>query len=222
MRRLSLVLLMLALTGVPAAAWPAPRVLAQGRSGSGGSEAERQARAHHTLGQAAFKAGRYDDAVAEFEAGFAALPRPGFLLNIGLAERKRGNLRKARAAYKKYLLVEPATKLRAEVAALLAELDSALADEEGGDRAASPAKVAPPAQAAPAVVPPPAAPPPAVQLSAAPAPAPAPPAPIYRRPWFWAAAGAVVLGAATAIYLSRRGGADDGFHATGSLGSLRP
>src|SRR4051812_37399458 len=79
------------------------------------SDAEREARAHYAQGQAAFNAGRYDQAVAEFEAGFAALPRPGFLLNIGHSERRRGNLRKARAAYKKFLLVEPTTKLRDDV-----------------------------------------------------------------------------------------------------------
>jgi tetratricopeptide (TPR) repeat protein len=216
MRKLSLVLLMLALSP----ALFGSRALAQGGDGegvaAGQSEAEREARAHYALGQTAFKAGRYDQAVTEFEAGFAALPRPGFLLNIGHAERRRGNLRKARAAYKKFLLVEPTTKLRDDVMALLADLDSALADEDHAERAAATASITPPPL--PAVPAPAPAQAPPVTLSVAPPPAP----PIYRRPWFWAAAGAVVLGAVTAIYLSQRSPADDGFHATGSLGAVHP
>src|SRR4051794_34825779 len=126
MRKLSLVLLLALLPAL----FPGWAVAQNDVPGAAQGEAEREARAHYVLGQVAFNAGRYDQAVTEFEAGFEALPRPGFLLNIGHSERRRGNLRKARAAYKKFLLVEPTTKLRDDVMSLLGELDSALADED--------------------------------------------------------------------------------------------
>src|SRR5581483_2640659 len=93
-------------------------------------EGEQTARRHFAQGDAAYKAGRYDDALKEFEAGYAISQRPGFLVNMGHSEHKLGHLREARALYKKYLLVDANSKLRDEVRALIRELDSALADED--------------------------------------------------------------------------------------------
>ena len=204
-------------------------------------DGEQAARHHFADGDAAYKAGRYAEALKEFEAGYAISRRPGFLLNMGHTERKLGHLREARALYKKYLLVDTTSKLRDEVRSLIGELDSALADEDlaerdrksrdatGADVAATP----PVASAPPAVSPPvatavPKAPRPdsdqpvLLQQGAGPAtPEPEPAStPFYRRGWFWVAVGAVALtGAGAAIYLSRRPGTDP-FHDTGTLGSL--
>src|SRR5450432_3186377 len=160
-------------------------------------EAELKARDLYAQGEAAFKAGRYDDALTEFEAGFAAVPRAGFVLNIGHVYRKIGKLRNARSAYKKYLLMEPDSKFRDNVLAVIAEIDSALAEE---DRAESPA-VSPAFQARGRDT--------------------ARSAPLYRRAWFWVAVGAVVVSAGAGIYLWRRP-ADVGYQSSGSLGALGP
>jgi tetratricopeptide (TPR) repeat protein len=187
-------------------------------------EAEQKAREHYIQGEAAFKAGRYDEAITAFEAGFAIVPRPKFLLNIAHTERKLGQLLKARSAYKKYLLMEPDSRFRDSVMAVIDELNSALADD---DRAGTAVEAAHPAAPSPM---PPSAPratqaavPMVAVASAVPAsdPASSRPAPVYRRTWFWVAVGAVLVGAGGGIYLSQRS-AGDGFQASGSLGSLRP
>src|SRR5262249_24747627 len=93
-------------------------------------ETERQAREHYRKGEGAFAAGRFDEAYKEFESGYALAPRPVFILNMAHAERRRGELRNARALYKKFLVVDPQSKYRPEVEQVLQELDSALAAEE--------------------------------------------------------------------------------------------
>jgi Tetratricopeptide repeat len=216
-------------------------------AGNHPSAAEQQARADFARGDAAYKNGQYAQAVTEFEAGYALAPRPGFILNIALAWRKLGNLHKARAYYKKYLLIEPDSKFRPNVTALIAELDTALADE---DRAAAVA-VSTPANRAPSggatgVATSAATPPTTAPSSALSAPAPAAPAPevtllapaspslaaptstspgsasgVYRRPLFWVAVGVVVAGAALGLVLWQRSGGGE-FHAAGDLGSIGP
>lgn len=109
-----------------------------------------QARAHYRNGEAAFKAGRYDDAFREWELGYKLSGRPLFLLNMAHADRRRGELRSARALYKRYLLTDPETKLRSEVEAVLAEIDAAIAADDSARQPAAappavPAPLAPPA-----------------------------------------------------------------------------
>jgi tetratricopeptide (TPR) repeat protein len=182
-------------------------------------DAEREARARYAAGEAAFKAGRYRPAVVEFEAGFAAVPKPGFLLNIGHAYRRLGDLHKARAAYKKFLLVDPTSTLHGDVLSLLGELDSALADDDRADglaaRAIAASLVPPPVEGQPGHA--------GVNLAAhTPSAVPSlvdPPRPFYRRAWFWMAVGAVAIGTAVGIYAARMG-ADERVHTTGSLGVI--
>ena len=104
------------------------------RAGAAESEAVGQAREHYKTGDKAFKAGRYEEAFREWEQGYKLSGRPLFLLNMGHAERKRGDLRSARALYKRYLLMEPETNLRGEVEAVLKDIDSALAAEQSAAR----------------------------------------------------------------------------------------
>jgi hypothetical protein len=208
-------------------------------------DSEQAARRRFAEGDAAFKAGHYDQALKEFEAGYAVSRRPGFLLNMAHTQRKLGHLREARSLYKKYLLVDANSKLRDEVRSVIAELDSALADEDQAERdrkdrgatgtgtAAGEAPGSSVASAPPAV-----SPPAATALPKAPRPEAEQPVvlqqsarsttderessspPFYRRGWFWVAVGAVVLsGAGAAVYLSRRA-ATDPFHDSGTLGSL--
>jgi tetratricopeptide (TPR) repeat protein len=209
-------------------------------------EAERQAREHYKKGSAAFDAGRFEEAFKEFQAGYELAPRPVFILNMAHAERRRGELRNARALYKKFLLVDPQSKFRGEVEGVLQELDGAIAAEETAAaklqppaaNAAPPPGVAPPpvavapppppaapvpVVATPASAPPPAAPPPAPEPAVAAtvtAPAPADEGervPLHKRWWFWAGiGGVVVVGVTTALLLSHSSYVKDG-----SLGTLR-
>lgn len=184
-------------------------------------DAERESRARYAVGETAFKAGRYLQAVVEFEAGFAAVPKPGFLLNIGHAYRRLGDLHKARAAYKKFLLVDPTSNLHDDVLSLVGELDSALADDDRADRLAAQAIAA-------TLVPPPLdshAGHAGVNLGA-PARSAIPSSentrrPFYRRAWFWVAVGAVAIGTGVGIY-AMQGRSSESVHAIGSLGMLRP
>src|SRR5262245_15729101 len=96
----------------------------------GESPAVMQARKHFKTGEEAFKAGDFERARREFEAGYALVPRPGFLLNMAHAERRLGHLRNARSLYEKYLLADPEGKQRDEVMGFIAMLDRAIADEQ--------------------------------------------------------------------------------------------
>jgi tetratricopeptide (TPR) repeat protein len=211
------------------------RVAAAAGEDDGESPAVKQAREHYRLGEAAFRVGDFERARSEFEAGYALVPRPGFLLNMAHSERRLGRLRNARALYKRYLLADPESKQRDEVLGLIAKLDGAISDEEKASeeaRAAEPraADAPPPASAAaprpaPAV---PAAAPPAgdgeATLAAtlgARAPEPderAAGAPFYTRWWFWGVVGAVAVGVAAGALLATRGGPT--YHDDGSLGRL--
>jgi len=72
------------------------------------------------------------------EAGYHLTRLPGFLINIAHCHRLSGDLRKARAFYRKYLLVVPTSPRKAEVEDIIRKLDEALAAEAvPGEAAAS-------------------------------------------------------------------------------------
>jgi tetratricopeptide (TPR) repeat protein len=186
-----------------------------------------RAREHYRRGDEQFRAGRFDEAYAEWEAGYALSGRPLFLVNMAHAQRRRGDLGRARELYQQYLRVEPGSKVRADVEAVLREIDQALASrEEAAPPAASPApEVVPPPGAAGA--PPPVAgtspglPASGAGLSAAlmprPSPSEASPGP-RRRWWLWAGAGgALALGVVTTLLV--RGRTAEPSH-RGSIGTL--
>jgi hypothetical protein len=182
-----------------------------------------QAREHHRAAEAAFEAGRFDEAFRQWEQGFNLSGKPLFLLNMAHAERRRGELRGARALYKRYLVMEPQTKLRAQVEEVLTQIDGALAaDEAAKQPAAPPSEPAPLPALTPApgvtsaspLLDPPGAP--AVNLLAA-EPAPPAPRPVYKRWWFWAGAGAVVAAGVITTALLLRG---DSYSKSGSLGTV--
>jgi tetratricopeptide (TPR) repeat protein len=116
----------------------------------------------------------WDEAIAEFEAGFLKKPLPAFLFNIANAHREAHRPDKAIRYFQQYLDLSPGASDRAEVEQQIAKLRGAQA---------------PP----PTVI---VAPP--VQIEK-----PAAPKPIYRRPWFWAVV-PLVTGALlfTAIYFA--------------------
>ncbi len=129
-----------------------------------GTATTQRARRHFLAGKRAFEAKRYAAALKEFEAGYAIDPRPGFLLNMGHASRRMGELRRAREFYLKFLESDPPASERRSTIALVVDIDRQLAEAPTSGRHAS---------AAPAPV----TPPPAVEVGAVPAPVEPLPAP---------------------------------------------
>ena len=212
--------------------------------GAPSDAAARESRRHFQAAEAHFKAGGFDAALAEYQAGYDAKPLPGFLINIAQCQRRLGDLKAARATYQKFVMVAPDSPLVPQAKAMVAELDKLLADlsnappnanADAANAAANtnkesddspkqkPADVEP-AAPAPAVtsITPAAEPPvatPAPVLVASPAAADEPPARSGRRWWLWGTIGAVVVGGAvTALVLST--GGTTTVH-DGSLGTLR-
>ncbi|HLK89069.1 MAG TPA: hypothetical protein VKZ18_04190 [Polyangia bacterium] len=214
----------LALTVVAAVGWPA------GRARAAPSAADREARHDFDEGETLYRAGHYAEALAKYQAGYAAVPLPGFLVNIAQCQRRLGDLKTARATYHEFVVVAPDSRLVPEVQALIKELDGLIADLAAGGSSGAVAKAeadddevhatdpaAPPpalAPTAPPVV--------AASLVAAPAANDAdapPPRRSHARWWIWGgiAVAAVAGGVATAVALSSPG---TNTVRAGSLGTL--
>jgi tetratricopeptide (TPR) repeat protein len=194
--------------------------------------AQREARRHFDEAELSYRAGHYAEALAKYQAGYAAVPLPGFLVNIAQCQRRLGDLKTARATYREFVLVAPDSRLVPEVEKLIKELDTLIADlgSGGSGETAAPAGVGAGARDgegadvhatdpdAPPLTPAPAAPP--LSLAVAP-PTETPaliatPAPLvtetprprsHARWWLWGgiAVAAVVGGVATGIALSSPG-----------------
>jgi tetratricopeptide (TPR) repeat protein len=204
----------------------APAVAAAAAAG-GKAAADRQAveraRQHIVKGEAAFRAGRYPEAMAEFEAGHRLVPRPGFLLNMGHVQRRMGNLPRARDFFRRYLDSAPGSKRRGEVEALIAEIDAASSAAQH------------PKAGAPTAPPPVSSPPPSLALASASddevpaglnltsrelaAAPPEPQRPYHRRWWFWGAVAGVLAGGGVAVFLATRS-SEAGYVDSGSWGAL--
>jgi tetratricopeptide (TPR) repeat protein len=94
-------------------------------------EERAEGRRHFDDGEQYFQHGDYVHALTEYEAGYRLTRLPGFLINIAHCHRLSGDLRKARAFYRKYLLVAPTSPRKAEVEEIIRKLDQALSDEAG-------------------------------------------------------------------------------------------
>jgi hypothetical protein len=186
-----------------------------------------RAREHHKAGDQAFKDGRYLDAYKEWEAGFNLSPRPLFLLNMAHAERRRGELKNARTLYRRFLLMEPQTKLRGEVESVLAEIDAALAEAPVPAPAAQPEAppLAPPEVTTAPPPPellgspnePPSGPPPFVSTALPPSEAEPTARPLYKQWWFWTGIGVVAAAAGGTSFFLLRG---PRYTKMGSLGTV--
>jgi len=190
--------------------------------------AEREARRHFDEAELSYRAGHYAEALAKYQAGYAAVPLPGFLVNIAQCQRRLGDLKTARATYREFVLVAPDSRLVPEVETLIKQLDTLIADlasggagetadEVGGggadvhatDPAAPPLSLAP---AAPSETP-------ALVVAPVPVASESPRPRSHARWWLWGgiAVAAIVGGVATGIALSSSGTTT--IHA-GSLGTL--
>jgi tetratricopeptide (TPR) repeat protein len=183
---------------------------------------EARAREHIQKGTEALRARRYDDAMTEFEAGYAAVPLPGFILKMGHVQREAGNLERARDYYRRYLELDPRSSQRADVEKTIAEIDAVLpgkASSRPGPRATPPPRpnlALPTAQddrEEPAGLK--ALPSKTVVTSS---PAPTDEQAFYTRWWFWGAVGAVAAAGVVAFILVGRGG--DDYTTSGTWGTL--
>jgi tetratricopeptide (TPR) repeat protein len=193
---------------------------------SADSASVQRARRHFLAGKQAFEAQSYAAALREFEAGYAIEPRPGFLLNMGHAARRLGDLPRAHELYQAFLATDPPADERGVAEKLVAELER---DVPALRRPASPLAATPPrlalapsssAAASSSAVVGAAAAPPTFSLVDAPRPSSGSSGPIYGRWWFWAGAGAVAAGVVTAILIGPlRAGSS--MRDSGSLGQIK-
>ena len=80
------------------------------------------AKAHFERGKTLAASARFADAYQAFEAAFQASSRPAFLFNMGEAARAMPDVVRARAAYERFLAVEPTGTLADTARRRLAEL----------------------------------------------------------------------------------------------------
>jgi tetratricopeptide (TPR) repeat protein len=136
------------------------------------------ARAHFKRAEAAFNIGKFEEALAAYQAAYETKPLPGFLFNIAQCHRNMGNHERALFFYRRYLALDPQSPNRAVVEELIDETERRRASQAPSTAVTPPpAASAPPAASTPPA-PPPAAPPPppASGLPALAATEPSPPA----------------------------------------------
>ena len=193
--------------------------------------AERQARRDFDEAELSYRAGRYAEALVKYQAGYAATPLPGFLVNIAQCQRRLGDLKTARATYREFVLVAPDSRLVPEVETLIKQLDTLIADLAAGGPGETAAQIgasadvhatdpaAPPLSLAPAPPTEGSTDAPALVVAPGPVAAETPRPRSHARWWIWGgiAVAAVVGGVATGIALSSPGTTTI---RAGSLGTL--
>ena len=152
---------------------------------------EELARSHFVAGEEEYARGRWQDALHEFQLGYALSPRPEFLINFAQVYRKLGDYEAAERECQRYLATAPPSELQAQAERLLQQIRD--------ERAKAPPPQPPPPQPPP---PQPLASKPAPPAVAAPAlvatTAPPPPSP-KRRTWIAPVVVSCVLVAAAAV-----------------------
>jgi tetratricopeptide (TPR) repeat protein len=181
---------------------------------------EREARERFQKAEMSFNLGRFDDALADYQAAYQAKPLPAFLFNIAQCYRNLGNYERAQFFYRRYLALDPHTSNRRLVEDLIAEMSRKGEKEDEAGKATAMATADPaylavgdlapaPVTMPPAPVPPPAAP---VLLAREAEP---PSRPVYRRWWFWAGVGAAAAAIGVLAWVATRPGSPHG-----SLGTI--
>lgn len=107
--------------------------------GDAQDEAEERARLHFRAGQSHYEAGRFDEAVTEFEASYAIRPHAELQHNIYLAHRDAGRREEAAASLRSYLDDVGDVPNRGLLEARLAALEGPEESEETSEVEAAPA-----------------------------------------------------------------------------------
>jgi tetratricopeptide (TPR) repeat protein len=192
-------------------------VLALVRSAGAAEEKKTEARRLYDEATAAFGVGNYAEAAEKYEASFKMHPDAALLYNAAQAYRMAGNQPRALQLYRNFVRLYGDNARAEDARNHAAALEKAIATGK-------PATVAPPPAGTPADPGTPApvpelapTPPPVVSLGAPPPQPAQPPALIeqpgsadeaspslVRRPWFWVAVGAAVIGGTVAVLLATR------------------
>ena len=92
--------------------------------GEGDGARKKTASEHFNKGQKLYAAEKWDRALEEFKAGYAAYPLPGFLINIGQTYRQLGERKRAITLYQQYLDLQPEDDhLRLQVQKMIDDLE---------------------------------------------------------------------------------------------------
>jgi tetratricopeptide (TPR) repeat protein len=99
-----------------------------------------QARQHFNVGNSLFQAGRFSEAVREFQRAFELSQRPELQYNIYVSARDAGDVRTAAAALRSYLAampsaMPPGVPPRLQLEARLQSLEQQVAEQEAAERA---------------------------------------------------------------------------------------
>ena len=145
---------------------------------------EELARSHFVAGEEEYARGRWQEALHEFQLGYALSPRPEFLINFAQVYRRLGDYDAAERECQRYLATAPPSELAAQAERLLGQIREERKSAEPQAAPAPPPKIAPPpVVAAPAIV----------------ATTPPPPPPKKRRTWIAPVVVSCVLVAAAAV-----------------------
>jgi tetratricopeptide (TPR) repeat protein len=195
---------------------------ARGAGAAGASEDEKaEARRLYDEATAAFGVGNYAEAAEKYEGSFKVHPDAALLYNAAQAYRLAGNQPRALQLYRNFLRIYGDNPRAEDARNHVAALEKAIAEGGKPGTAPAPGTTAPAASAAAPAAP--VAPLPAPGLNAPPPQPEQPPAllerqaaapasagdeaspSLVRRPWFWVAVGAAVLGGTVALLLVTRG-----------------
>jgi hypothetical protein len=91
------------------------------------ADARGDASQHVQRGVALYELGRFEEAIAEFEAAYLLFPTSALLFNLGQAHRKLDHCAEALDHYRRFLARDPESPRAGEVRGLLPELERACA-----------------------------------------------------------------------------------------------
>ncbi|HVR63176.1 MAG TPA: tetratricopeptide repeat protein [Polyangia bacterium] len=174
---------------------------------------DQAARAFFVRAEASFRAGRFGDALKDYQSAYQRKPLPGFLFDIGQCYRRVGLYQQARVFYRRFIKQNPPPAQRRVAQELIDDMDRLAAQRDvaegpGADLSFSlPDATSAPAPMLAAVdsepLPPRSLVVPARSLVVREAPRPVAETPaFYQRWWFWTlVGGAIAGGVATAIII---------------------
>jgi hypothetical protein len=117
-------------------------------SATAGADPRDDARARFDQGQKSYNLGKFDQAIAEFEAAYQLDADPVYLFNLAQAYRLKGSIDRALFFYRRYVDLWPDAPNREEVDQRIAVLDA----EQAAEKAAATAAATKPTAAAVTVV----------------------------------------------------------------------
>ncbi len=174
------------------------------------ADAKKVSRLHFEKAEQAYDLGKFEEALRGYEAAYEALALTPFVFNIAQCHRNVGNHERALFFYQRYLALEPDPPNRKIVEDLIAEEQKRLGEQE---QAAAAKRSAAEREHLRASTPPREGD--LLSQPTAAADSPHDPA-FYRRPWFWGAAGSVIVAGIAASLLITR----DGPMPKGTIGTI--